>query len=145
MQKNNFRVIDLEKIKNDGKIFAFGAAGYYLLETLWRGHSHWSMAAAGGISLLLLIKTFKKLKNAPHYFKAIIGGGIITAVELVFGIVFNLMLGMSVWDYSSVPGNILGQICPVFSVLWCGISFFVSVFEKIFSSGKFGFPKKALP
>jgi len=135
----------LEKIKNDGKIFAMGAAGYYLLETLWRGYSHWSMAAAGGISLLLLIKTFKKLKNAPHYFKAILGGGIITAVELVFGIVFNLMLGMSVWDYSSVPGNILGQICPVFSVLWCGLSFIVAFFEKLVSSGKIFLPKRALP
>ena len=135
----------MEKIKNNGKIFAIGAAGYYLLETLWRGYSHWSMAAAGGISLLLLIKTFGKLKNAPHYFKAIIGGGIITAVELIFGIIFNIILGMSVWNYSSVPGNILGQICPTFSVLWCGISFLISVFEKMFSTGKFGFLKKALP
>lgn len=143
--KNKLRVIDLEKFKNNGKIFAIGAAGYYLLETLWRGYSHWSMAAAGGISLLLLIKTFRKLKNAPHYFKAIIGGGIITAVEFLFGIVFNILLGMSVWDYSSVPGNIFGQICPSFSILWCGISFFVSIFEKIFSSGKIVFSKKALP
>ena len=135
----------MENLKKDGKIFAIGATGYYLLETLWRGYSHWSMAAAGGISLLLLIKTFGKLKNAPHYFKALVGGGIITGVELVFGVVFNLFLGMSVWNYSAVPGNILGQICPVYSLLWCGISFVVSVFEKIFSSGKIVFPKKALP
>ena len=134
----------MEKYKKDGAVFISGAAGYYLLETLWRGYSHWSMAAAGGISLLLLIKTFRKLKNAPHYFKAIIGGGIITVVEFVFGIVFNLLLGMSVWDYSSVPGNIFGQICPVYSALWCGISFLISVFEKIISGGKF-LPKKALP
>ena len=137
--------MDLEKLKKDGKIFAAGAVGYFLLETIWRGYSHWSMAAAGGISLLFLIKTFKKLKNAPHYFKALVGGGIITAVELVFGIVFNLLLGMSVWNYSSVPGNILGQICPVYSFIWCGISFIVSVFEEMFSSGKIAFTKKALP
>ena len=135
----------MEKLKNNGKIFAFGAAGYYLLETLWRGNSHWSMAAAGGISLLFLINVFKKLKNAPLYFKSIVGGTIITAVEFVFGIVFNLFLGMSVWDYSSVPGNILGQICPVFSLLWCGLSFIVAFFEKMFSTGKIVFPKKALP
>lgn len=134
----------MENYKKDGAVFVFGAAGYYLLEVLWRGHSHWSMAAAGGISLLMLMKAFRKLKNAPHYFKAIIGGGIITGVELIFGIVFNIMLGMSVWDYSAVPGNILGQICPVYSVLWCGVSFIVSVFEKMLSVGKI-FPKKALP
>ncbi len=135
----------MEKLKKDGGIFLFGAAGYVLLETLWRGHSHWSMAAAGGISLLFLIKIFKKLKNAPLYFKSIVGGTIITAVEFVFGVVFNLMLGMSVWDYSSVPGNILGQICPIYSILWCGISFIVSLFEKMLSGGKIAFLKKALP
>ena len=138
-------MINLEKIKKEGAVFLFGGAGYYLLETLWRGYSHWSMAAAGGISLLFLLKAFSKLKNAPHYFRAIIGGGIITAVELVFGIVFNLFLGMSVWDYSSVRGNILGQICPVYSIIWCGISYIVSVFERMFALGKIGFPKKALP
>ena len=69
----------------------------------------------------------------------------ITAVEFVFGLVFNVFLGMSVWDYSSVPGNILGQICPLFSVLWCGLSFIVAFFEKMISGGKIVFPKKALP
>ncbi len=135
----------MEKIKNNGKFFVLGAAGYYMLETLWRGHSHWSMAAAGGISLLFLINIFRKLKNAPLYFKSIVGGTVITAVEFVFGIVFNLFLGMSVWDYSSVPGNILGQICPAFTVLWCGLSFVVAFFEKVLSSEKFVFLRKALP
>ncbi len=134
----------MENIKKDFSAFIFGAAGYYLLEVLWRGYSHWSMAAAGGISLMVLLKVFKRLENAPHYFKAIIGGGIITGIELLFGIVFNLLLGMSVWDYSAVPGNILGQICPVYSIIWCGISFIISVFEKMLSAGKI-FPKKALP
>lgn len=135
----------MENLKKNGKIFLFGAAGYFLLETLWRGYSHWSMAAAGGASLLLLIKTFEKLKNAPHYFKAIVGGGIITAVEFIFGVVFNIMLGMSVWDYSDIRGNILGQICPLFSIIWCGISFAVSFFEKTLSGGKIAVFRKALP
>lgn len=135
----------MEKIKKDGGIFLFGAVGYFLLETLWRGHSHWSMAAAGGISLLVLMKIFKKLKNAPLYFKAILGGTVITAVEFVFGVFFNLMLGMKVWDYSAVWGNILGQICPVYSLLWCGISFMVSAYEKFVSGGMMSFMKKALP
>ncbi len=135
----------MEKLKNDGKIFALGAAGYFLLETLWRGHSHWSMAVAGGISLLCMVKIFRKLKDVPLYFKSLIGGMVITAIEFVFGVVFNIILGMSVWDYSSVPGNILGQICPVFSLLWCGIGFAVAFFEKIISSEKIVFFKKALP
>lgn len=135
----------MEKIKKGGAVFLFGAAGYYLLEVLWRGYSHWSMAAAGGRSLLLLTKTFKRLKNAPHYFKAMVGGGIITAVEFIFGVFFNLVLGMGIWDYSSVWGNVLGQICPLYTAIWCGISFIVSVFEKIITGGRRFLPKKALP
>ena len=135
----------MESLKNNGKIFAIGAAGYFILETIWRGHSHWSMAAAGGISLLCIVKIFRKMKDAPLYFKSLVGGTIITAIEFVFGIIFNIFLGMAVWDYSSVPGNILGQICPAFSILWCGLSLVVAFFEKNFSYGKIIFMKKALP
>ena len=27
-------------------------------------------------------------------------------------------LGLDVWDYSNQPGNVLGQICPAFGLLW---------------------------
>lgn len=135
----------MEKIKKDVGIFLFGAVGYYFLETLWRGYSHWSMAIAGGISLLAMMKVFGKLKAAPIYFKAIVGGVIITVVELVFGIIFNRILGMGIWDYSNVWGNILGQICPVYSLFWCGISFLVALYEKLTSGGEISFMKKALP
>ncbi len=138
-------VIKMNGYKHDGAVFLTGAAGYTLLEVLWRGHSHWSMAAAGGLSLVVLFKTFKKLSAAPIYFKSIVGGGIITAIEFVFGVVFNLILGMGVWDYSEVKGNILGQICPVYTALWCLICVPVSYFEKLISTGKIKFPKKALP
>ena len=135
----------MEKIKKDCGVFLFGAAGYYVLETLWRGYSHWSMALAGGISLLAMMKVFAKLKNAPLYFKALVGGTIITAVEFLFGMIFNRILGMGVWDYSNVWGNILGQICPIYSIIWCGIGFFVALYEKFTSGGKISFIKKALP
>ena len=126
-------------------IFTAGAAGYTLLEVLWRSHSHWSMAAAGGISLLLLSKVFHKLAAAPIYFKSIIGGGIITIIEFCFGAVFNLGLGMHVWDYSGVKGNILGQICPLYTVLWCLVCAPVSYFQQKIEEGKIKFTKKALP
>jgi uncharacterized membrane protein len=29
---------------------------------------------------------------------------------------------MDVWDYSNMPLNILGQICPIFTVIWVGIA-----------------------
>lgn len=27
-------------------------------------------------------------------------------------------IGLGVWDYSNQPGNVLGQICPAFGLLW---------------------------
>ena len=44
------------------------------------------------------------------------GAGMITAVELVTGLLVNRDFG--VWDYRGQPGNIFGQICPVFMALW---------------------------
>jgi uncharacterized membrane protein len=42
----------------------------------------------------------------------------ITAVEFAVGAVVNLWWGMEVWDYSSLFGNLFGQICPLYSFLW---------------------------
>ena len=123
-------------MKRNGFLFLSGAVGYTLLEVLWRGYSHWSMAIAGGLSLVTLVRVFQKLKNAPLYFKSLIGGGIVTAIEFVFGVVFNRILGMGVWDYSGVRGNILGQICPVYSILWCLLCLPISFFEKMLSFGR---------
>lgn len=62
--------------------------------------------------------------------KALLCAVAVTAVELVFGIVFNLVLKLHVWDYSSVPFNFLGQICPRYTLLWCILAFgFVPVAE----------------
>ena len=42
----------------------------------------------------------------------------ITIVEFIAGCVFNLWLNLHIWDYSNLPGNLLGQVCPQFMVLW---------------------------
>ena len=53
-------------------------------------------------------------KAAPDW-----GGTVITAAEFAAGLVLNVWLGLGVWDYSGLPGNLLGQICPQFWALWC--------------------------
>ena len=50
------------------------------------------------------------------------GAGIITGLELISGIIVNIILDWNVWDYSNLPGNLLGQICPQFTVLWFFLS-----------------------
>ena len=84
------------------------------LELLYRGRSHISMFGAGGLCFLLLGGLRRKNLSIPV--KAGAGAGMITAVELATGLLVNRDFG--VWDYRGQPGNIFGQICPVFMALW---------------------------
>ena len=36
-------------------LFLLGAAGYSLLEVLWRGYTHWTMGVTGGLFLAILL------------------------------------------------------------------------------------------
>ena len=104
-------------------IFGVGAIGYGIIEILWRGHTHWSMLIAGGVSFSGLGTIARKMKKATLFVKAIMGGALITAVEYVFGIIFNIFLGKKVWDYSHMPLNFHGQICALYSFFWTLLSF----------------------
>ena len=112
----------MKKHKEKIILFSVGAAGYGLLEILWRGFTHWSMLTAGGICFLFFAKIAEKLKNTGIIIKGIIGSLFITAIELIFGIIFNIILKKNVWDYSKLPLNLGGQICVLYSAIWVIIS-----------------------
>lgn len=98
-----------------------GGGGYCLIELMWRGRTHYSMFFAGAI----VLSTFYFISvnyNMPFWQKCVLGMVIITAIELIFGIVFNIVLKEGVWDYSNMPFNLLGQICVPFSLIWLVIS-----------------------
>ena len=95
--------------------FGLGFLGYPLLELLWRGRTHWSMALAGGFALRLLFPLCGKKEAKGVCLKT---AGVITAIELVFGCIFNLIFHCKVWDYSKKPMNFLGQICLPYCILW---------------------------
>ena len=96
---------------------------YIALELLWRGHSHWTMFILGGICFVALGFINEVLPwDMPLWKQSLIGACIITALEFVTGCVVNLWLGLGVWDYSHMKGNILGQICPQFFLLWLPVS-----------------------
>ena len=105
--------------------FSFGALGYGILELLWRGRTHWSMLIAGGLSFLGLGKVSKKTKNSGLLKIALLGSAVITSIELIFGIIFNVILKKNVWDYSKLPFNLGGQVCARYSVLWGLLSIFI--------------------
>ncbi len=112
----------MKKRKNNIILFSLGASGYCMLEILWRGYTHWSMFAAGGICFMFFAKISEMFKNASLFIKGIIGSGFITAVEFIFGLIFNIILKKNVWDYSKLPFNLFGQICALYSVIWLVIS-----------------------
>lgn len=99
-------------------VFLIGAAGYGMLETLFRGFTHWTMLITGGIVFIILYYVYSKNENAPLWQKALVGALIITIIELAVGCIVNLWLGWNVWDYSAYPYNFLGQVCLTFTVLW---------------------------
>ena len=103
-------------------MFPIGALGYGLIEILWRGFTHPSMLTAGGICFLGFAKIGEKMKKANIFLKAIIGSGFVTFIELIFGVVFNLILKKGVWDYSKLPFNFKGQICLLYSLFWVLLS-----------------------
>ncbi len=106
-------------------LFAFWLGGtlYQTLELWWRRRTHWSMFFAGGLCAVLLQLLCNGIFVAlPLLVRCLLGAVIITGVEFSFGCVVNLKMGWNVWDYSQVKGNVLGQICPYFSALWCVLS-----------------------
>ena len=50
------------------------------------------------------------------------GAAIVTALELLVGLIVNRWLGWNVWDYSDMPGNLWGQVCLPFAVAWFFLS-----------------------
>lgn len=99
-------------------IFITGAVGYSTIEYMFRGYTHWSMALTGGACLLTFYYYVSEYKETPTLAKAAVGACIITIFEFFVGIIVNLFYGWHVWDYSGEPGNILGQICPEYSLFW---------------------------
>ena len=104
-------------------VFAFGGLSYGLLEILYRGQTHISMFAVGGLCFLLITA----LDCLPLFGGCLLAEAplcavIITAVEFASGVLINIRLGLGVWDYSALPLNLMGQICLPFSAIWLGLS-----------------------
>lgn len=104
-------------------LFGVGGLLYVLLELLWRYWSHWTMFALGGTCFVALGLINEILPwEMPLWQQMLLGACIVTALEFLTGCIINLWLGWGVWDYSGLPGNILGQICPQYCLLWIPVS-----------------------
>lgn len=107
-----------------------GGGLYVLVELIWRGRSHWTMFLLGGLCFIGIGLINEIIPwDMPLWQQIIIGACIVTALEFLTGCIVNLWLGWDVWDYSGLPGNILGQICPQFFLLWVPIALVAIVLD----------------
>ena len=136
MGKITFGVIFFMKKKNALLLFVIGGLAYVGLEFAYRKRSHYSMFFVGGASVLLIdlvCNIFSPVRKAHIALKALAGGIIITLLEFVSGLLVNVKLGLGVWDYSDIPYNLKGQICPRSSAVWTVLSVPVIYFGKLFN------------
>ena len=104
-------------------LFVFGGLMYMGVEILFRGYTHLSMFFVGGLCFVLVGGINEKLPwNMAFVSQMMIASLLVTAVEFFAGVVLNLLLGLGVWDYSTLPYNLLGQISLIFSVGWFFLS-----------------------
>lgn len=105
-------------------VYVFGGLSYGILELLWRSETHISMFFVGGLCFLTIeIIERYRLFGGSIILQAPLCALCITAVELLSGLLVNRTMHLEVWDYSSLPLNLWGQICLPFSALWLCVSF----------------------
>ena len=92
---------------------------YCLVEILYRGYTHISMFFLGGICFLCIGGIRRTFCDSVPAQKMLLCAGVITLFEFLCGVLVNRVLGLAVWDYSSMPMNVMGQICITYSAAWC--------------------------
>ena len=102
-------------------IFGLGAFIYGDIEVIVRGYTHWTMALTGG-AVMALFMLINRSRDVNILLRCLLGALVITSLEFAVGAVVNLGLGWDVWDYSEKPFNIMGQICPLFTLGWFALS-----------------------
>lgn len=108
------------------KYFILGNIGgitYVLIEFAYRQYSHISMYFLAFILFIILGSLNEYFSwEMPFWLQCFKGAIIITAFEFIAGVILNMWLGLNIWDYSHVWGNILGQVCIPFTVAWFFLS-----------------------
>ena len=111
-------------------LLLIGGGLYVLVELIWRGRSHWTMFVLGGLCFIGIGLINEIIPwDMPLWQQIIIGACIVTALEFLTGCIVNLWLGWAVWDYSMLPGNVFGQICPQFFLLGLPVALIAIVLD----------------
>lgn len=117
----------------------FGGSAYVTMEVFARARSHWTMFVLAAI-VFIAVGLFNELFHweTSLVWQVLIGVAMATLAELLTGLVVNVWLGWGVWDYSQMPGNLWGQICPQFTALWVPLILLAIVLDDVIRWRFFG-------
>ena len=118
-------------------LWTWGGTVYFLLEVAYKTATgrpemiSWTMLALAVLLTIPVERCGEQLPWAvPLWLQALACAALVTAVELAAGLILNIWLGLGVWDYSDLPGNFRGQICPQFAAIWFGLCLvFIPAFD----------------
>ena len=118
-------------------LWTWGGAAYFLLEVAYksfRGEPErisWTMLVLAMILCVPIERAGAEMDwDVPLWMQAAGCAALATGTELVAGLILNVWLGLGVWDYSGLWGNLWGQICPQFAAIWWALCLiFIPVFD----------------
>lgn len=118
-------------------LWTWGGTVYFLLEVAWktiRGEPEkisWTMLVVAMLLTVAVERCGAELPwTCPLWLQALACAALVTIVELGAGLLLNKLLGLGIWDYSGLPGNLWGQICPQFTAVWWVLCMaFIPVFD----------------
>ncbi len=129
----------MRQISKNMFLFTVGGLLYYLIEVVWRGYSHISMFALGGICFVLIGLINEYLSwETPLWKQMLIAAVIVTGMELIAGLILNVWLQLNIWDYSNLPFNLWGQISLQYSVIWFLLSLPAIILDDLLRCQLFG-------
>ena len=111
-------------------LFITFSALYVWIEILFRNRSDRSMAILGGVFGVAIGMCNNIIPwSMTLVQQALIGGFlIVTPMEYIVG-KYIVNQDLSIWNYSNMPLNIDGQICLLFTFIWCIISLLVIILD----------------
>ena len=118
-------------------LWFWGGTVYFLLEVAYKTATgkpemiSWTMLVLAVLLTIPVERCGEQLPwEVPLWLQALACAALVTAAELAAGLILNVWLGLGVWDYSDLPGNFMGQICPQFAAIWFGLCLvFIPAFD----------------
>ena len=118
-------------------LWFWGGTVYFLIEVAYKTATgaperiSWTMLVLAIFLCVPVERAGAELPwECPLWLQAEVCAALVTAAELVAGLILNIWLKLGIWDYSGIPFNLWGQVCLPFSLAWWVLCLvFIPVFD----------------